>query len=268
MDEYSTGLDDKRRLGQWLVPGIVADIGAGDGLLSAYFATLDGIEEVHAIDHSVAAVSILTEHCALEVHHGSTERLADYAEELTNVVFSSVLHQIHAEHGRAGFHAAIDQATGALLPGGRLIIRDGVMPSSPLGRAQLTVPSEEASQLVNRYNRRVASEALRLEPVTGNRLAWQGTRHAVSEAMLAASWPPAVGDHQAIPYQLGTGDKGYPALILKDAQGRERSLRAVHHETYTQPGYHEHLTGFAASDLPEQRVWFPDTNAIWVFEKA
>jgi len=165
----------------------------------------------------------------------------------------------------AAFHETIDLAVEALAPGGRLLVRDGVMPNRPDDQTMLVAPNMRAVALVERYLELVPFEDLK-QVRRFSKNAWTCSRNTAAEILLTVNW-----GEQSLPresqerYMLATLD-GYADLVVHD-----RPLTLLHSESYVQQGYTEHLT------IPPNRwmlsegnatSWFPDTNAIWVFEKT
>lgn len=289
--EAQAALEDKQRLSQWLVPGTVADLGAGDGTIASHYASLPATSTVYALEENINQLHKLHARHNLDVLHGGSERLAEIAglntsaihgysagdpdgiespsNLLNNIVFCSVLHQVYSRSGRyLAVHQAIDQAVAALVPGGRLIIRDGVAPDAPNRTAKLTAPHLAATYLVRDYAALSPfCTDISIQRSSQSQLEWVGTRAVLAEALLSVNWgAEALVYESQTKYQLATFDN-YPGSILRTAENKPRPLQLVHAESYTQPGYLEHLKGWTLSDTSTGDQWFPDTNAVWVFEK-
>lgn len=255
-ERMAAALGDKAKLADSLVPGTVADVGAGGGELSALFAARDGITGVYAIDDAPDALARLRGVSGVIAVPGSVDQLPGLAP-LDNVVFCSVLHEVYSYgDGFAAVDEAIDLATAALRPGGRLIIRDGVMPDRPHDPAILVAPDDA---LVADYVASTPHPELALTRAADGR--WHGTRHAVAEAALTLTW-----GRRSLPresqerFQLDTLD-GYAHRVVT---GRGLRLRAA--RAYVQPEYVQHLAEYTLIDSASGG-WFPATNAVWVYEK-
>ena len=267
-DRMDAALDDKIQLTDHLVDGTVADVGAGSGQLSAAIAAHPGITGVYAIDNSVDAMRLLHEHKTITALHGSFERLADIAAPLDNIVLSSVMHEVWSyggedtyAHWRA-WRQAINACVDALALGGRLIIRDGVRPRIARfgGQHTLTAPDVSADQLMERYTE------LSPFPVVPRRgagfLEWTGAAEVLAEALLTVNWGPEALPREAQERFMLAGADEYAAAVLDG-----RRLNLVAQRAYTQLGYVHALSGWTLTD-PQGREWFPETNAIWVFERT
>jgi SAM-dependent methyltransferase len=253
----AAALGDMAHLAGALVPGTVADVGAGGGELSALFAARDGITGVYAIDDAPDALARLRDLSRVTAVGGSVEQLPGLAP-LDNVVFCSVLHEVYSYAG--GYPAvggALDLAAASLRPGGRLIIRDGVMPVRPRDRATMTAPDDE---LVADYLALTPHPELAL--VHAGPGVWTGTRHAVAEAVLTLTWGRgSLLRESQERYQLDTLD-GYRDRVVTG-----RSLRLLSARSYVQPECVRHLADYRITD-PASGPWFPPTNAVWVYEKC
>lgn len=267
-ERMARATEEKTALIPHLVPGTVADVGAGGGQLAMRMAQDPRISEVWAIDDSVDAVRRLGEHTSFSTLYGSTERLACVAP-VDNVVFSSVLHEVYsyAEEGlprRLAWRRALKHAVDALAPGGRIVVRDFVSPDRPEAMALLEAPDDAAAALVREYLERIPEHlALTIGELAemGDR-EFVGTRAAVAEALLTVCWGQGSLPRESKErYCLGTL-QGYAADVL----ALDDRLSLVEAASEVQPGYVEHLAGWTCHDLPGDR-WFPDTKALWVFQK-
>lgn len=283
-DRYFTrmaaAVDEKSQILTHLAPGTVVDIGAGGGELTVQMATHPHVTEVIALDNSLDAIRRLHAMPQITTVFGSTERLAQL-ERVDNIVFSSVLHEIYSyapsvqPYGadasrRRALLRALQHAVDALAPGGRLIIRDFVLPDDPDTAAWLITPDDNADKLVYDYLERTPfSDLLGLDECDEH--TFSGTRRTVSEALLTLCW-----GEESLPresqerYGLETLD-GYTELVL----GLSHELTLIEKTAFVQEGYQQHLADWACWTRTDQDDagesidhWFPDTKALWVFEKT
>lgn len=283
-DRYFTrmaaAVDEKSQLLDFLVPGTAVDIGAGGGELTAQMAAHPGIHDVIALDNSLDAIRRLHAVPQIITVFGSTERLAQL-EPVDNIVFSSVLHEIYSyaptelgydaeDSRRRAVLQALQHAVDALAPGGRLIIRDFVLPDDPDGAAWLVTPDDNADKLVYDYLERTPFGDLRVLDEIAEHV-FAGTRQTVSEALLTVCWGEGSLPRESQErYELATLD-GYAEQVL----GLLPNLALISKGAFVQEGYREHLADWtcltrthhvdtgASSDS-----WFPNTKAVWVFEKT
>lgn len=254
----ASSLGDKSRILPWVLPGHVVDAGAGGGELSVALSHLPDVT-VTAVDYAPESLERLKERPGIGVLDArvgaSGERLPIPLAD--TFIYCAILHEVYSYSPDRwdAVRRALTEAHATLRPGGRLIIRDGVMPDDPDGRARFTTPDDA---LVEDY--------LALSPHAELRLArdgqfWTGTRHAVAEALFTITWGREALPREALErYQL-VSDYG-PLLA-------EAGFTLVHDDTVVQPGYVDALAQFRIETASGESwaPWFPATNALWVAER-
>lgn len=246
----------------WVQPGLVVDIGAGGGELSSAIAEHTH-SQVVVVDEAEDALRRLRARPGVT----TTQRTVGTSQApftevpADTVVFCAVLHEIYsyAEDRWAAHANALAAAAASLRSGGRLIIRDGVMPDRPDARAMFQAPDD---QLVRDYLARTPFEDLQLARVESGW--WAGTRHAVSEALLTLTWGRGSLERESQErYELATLDQ-YSSIVER------HGFTLLKQESWTQAGYMQGLRDYdiRADDVDGQmNSWFPPTNALWVFER-
>lgn len=262
----AAAMGDKARILPHLVPGRVADLGAGGGELSSAINRHPGVTETIALDDHVDAIAHLNENPNLTVLHGSAERLPELAP-VQNIVLCSVMHEVFSYGGGwPAWDKVLDEAARALEPGGRLIIRDGVAPHTPQGPASLLVTDPHTEALVRRYNAMTPFHdlVLRSEPNPGSAKAlFSGTRLAVAEAALTVNWgAESLPRKSQERYMLATSGE-YAQRVM---DGRPFNL--LRSQSYIQPEYREHLNARLRFLNPGGAEWFPNTNMLLVFTRT
>lgn len=288
-ERMDAALGDKLRVVDYLphpldLPPRIADMGAGSGQLGMAIARLVDAT-VYGVDNHPDALARMStaqfQPPGFTAVRGSFADLETLAGPLglDAVVCSAVLHEVFsyapANCDASGFldptelwaawTAAISQSAAALRPGGRLIIRDGVAPADSDLPATIFAPDDAAARLVARYQELSPFAAAVLEPAgaaPGNRQ-WFADRYAIAQALLTVTWGPDSLHREALElYALDTLSN-YQERVLAAAP----SLRAVHAEAYTQPGYLEALAPWSWADQRSGETWPLLTNALWVFER-
>lgn len=260
-DRMASSIGDKARILEWVKPGHAIDVGAGGGEFTRTLAALPGVEAT-AIDLAPESLERLEAAgdfaAAFGVAGSSTERLTPASAD--TVVFNAILHEVYSYSParQQAVDNALDQADRTLGRGGRIVIRDGVMPEGPELPARFRAPDDA---LVTDYLARSPHPELRLER-RGEW--WTGTRHAVSEALLTLTWGPDSLPREAQERFELSGVDDYPTRLAR------RGFRTLHREVVTQPGYVTALSTYTVESLDaggRWAAWFPPTNALWVFER-
>jgi len=258
-EQMASSLGDKARLLPFIVGERVLDVGAGGGGLAEAIAARG--HRVTVLDNTADSLQRLRRAgISLEVLEGYADQIGHLgAGTFDTIVLSSVMHEVYSygastgELGYAAVSRTLAELRQALRPGGRLIIRDGVLPPDWLAAATVRVPDDE---LVAEYLELSPHPELRLDR-NGSRL-WSGTKHAVGEMLLTVTWGAECLPREALErFQLYTAD-GYVTELAP-------AFDLVHVSAVTQPGYREQLAGYDARDALNM-PWFPATNGLWVFQ--
>lgn len=265
----AAAVDEKTKLTDWLHGGRILDIGAGGGELAARIAALPDVDQVIALDDSVDAVAHLQEIDGITVQSGAADQLGELGlRDLDGIVMSSVLHEIASynprgpEHGRKAALTTLAIVGEALASGGVLIIRDFVRPANADRTLTLVTPGSVGDDLLHAYLELVPVPELASLTPSGPH-SFTGTAVAVTEALLTVNWGAASLPREAQEQYCQFGLEELPRSVL----GLGLGLSLVHREAWVQPGYRQHLAGWTVLE-EDGTPWFPDTKAIWVFEKT
>lgn len=301
-ERMDAALADKARIVPLLAtegakpPRHVVELGAGSGALASLVADRTGAQVFAAEPEEDAYELLLASTLVDRPGGGEVHPLRLGADALAQVlppqgmdaaIACSVLHEVYsyAPGGPFAKQAAWERAVGSLASslrrGGRLVIRDGVLPSDPLDRAMLVLRREEDLPLMRDYARLVEEFD---GPLSGRLLAqhrvpgvWHGTARAVAEAALTLNWmgaDEAGSDHMrreaAETYMLGTLD-GYADRVVAAAAAAGARLGLVSSQAYAQDGYvrrmDERFGMSRRNGRSHLEPWVPDTNALWAFER-
>lgn len=277
---------DKARMLDFVIPGTIVEVGPGGGVVLELLAERFAGSRIVGIDSSLAVVEAFRERqgpaeAPFELVHGDAFQLPErFGEgELTTVVFCSVLHEIfsYCERGdppRRFQIEAVDEiiaaAFRALGKGGRIVIRDGLMPKrEPRVLEFLDASWAEGFRLfVRDYEpRRIAFEQLDARRVKLDAA-------DLFEFLTTYTWGPA-----SFPYEIREQRAVLPrdeyvarllAVCVKACPGaRAREIDVGPLASYLQPGYPAHLAPFVRiTDASGAEVSMPDVNGVWVIEKG
>jgi SAM-dependent methyltransferase len=245
----------------------VLDVGAGGGELTR--AVAEAGFRVSALDAAPDAIARLSALGTLDdVRRGYAEQVPQlFPDPFDSIVVSAVLHEVYSygtspetEIPLRGFDAlalTLTRFREGLRDGGRLIVRDGVMPDRPLESATVDGLSVGDVEAFHDYLRRSPHAALRALRLHGRSVT--GTRHAVAEFLFTLTWGIETFPREAQErYQLFT-------LAGYGAYAGNLGFDLLHSEVVTQPGYVDALARLGVTS--DDRPWFPATNGLWVFER-
>lgn len=277
---------DKARMLDYAKPGRIVEIGPGGGVILDLLEERFAGSEVIGIDSSRMVVEALEKRRTEERRRWTILEADAYAIEdyvgvssVDTVIFCSVLHEIYSyvEHEpddggpprRFTLEAVRDllrAAFATIVPGGRMLIRDGVMP--PSGVRVLRFIEPHARELFELFveqfeGRRIRSEAVGEDAV----------RLSAADAMeflYTYTWGP-----QSFPYEVREqyGVLPYDEYVQKILSWLGPNARAVplspHVASYLQKGYEEGLRDrVELLDEAGRPTRLPDSNCLIVVERV
>jgi SAM-dependent methyltransferase len=278
---------DKERMIDFVRPGRIVEVGPGGGVVLDLLEARFPASEIIGLDASAEVVAALGGRRAREqrrwrVVHGDAFALAELvgAGTVDTVVLCSVLHEIYSYVERAGDDGVprrfrlepvrdlVRQAWDALVPGGRLVIRDGVAPPPGVRRLRLIAPDMRDLLLL------FAAE------FEGRRVVWRDLPDGrvemdgwdAMEFLYTYTWGP-----ESFPYEVREqyGVLPYESYVahLVDWLGGPTAAHALPlppaMRSYLQPGYRDGLAGkVEVTDGDDRPVALPDSNCLIVIEKA
>ncbi len=283
---------DKARLCDYVRPGSIVEVGPGGGVVLDLLVERFPDSHVVGLDVSKAVIESLLakkarEHRAWDVREGDAFHIETSFRpgSLSTVVFCSILHEIYSyvawdagEGGGTGLfrigsvRAIVAAAFRALAPGGRIVVRDGVMPAT--GTLVIRFKTDEARAAFDLYVRDFEARKIAFESIDAMRVRLSSAdAHAFLYTFVwgPASFPYEIREQ----YGVETYDR-YAAILLDACRGAELGTNASpvaippEHRSYLQPGYAEHLDPhielFELDGRTPARL--PDSNALWVIEKG
>lgn len=250
----------------WLRGGDVAELGAGSGSLTEIIAARSDVDTVVAIDASAEALEKLSERFIDEPKVtlgnkllGSDKDPFD-GKKFDTILASSVFHEVYSFLGKEGLSNIARDIEDSLKPGGLFILRDGVRPDDHQRIARMTV----APRLLALAERYCAEAPRRLRPTMKGNVA-RGNRHQIAEMAFTITW-----GEQSFEREVAEQYQVYSRESAVDFYGGF-GLELVHSESIIQDGYKSNLADCLIESRTDDSLnwepWFPDTNALWVFEK-
>ena len=296
LETMNAARTDKARMVELAAPGCIVEVGPGGGVvLDLCEARFPGTRIV-GLDASRKAIEALEAHRAThgrsyELVHGDAFELATLFPErsVTTVIFCSVLHEIFsyvpwseregeppARFRLGAVLALVRAAFRALAPGGRIVVRDGVMPAPEPVVLRFNTPSW-AEGLVH-FAKVYEARAIPFEVLEGPSERPTKVRLAAPDAyefLTTYTWGPA-----SFPYEIREQRAVLPrdeaearlveACREADPPFTARALTVPRHlASYLQPGYpaniSPHVRLFDAADENELPLF--DINGVWGVEK-
>jgi SAM-dependent methyltransferase len=272
---------DKQRMIELVKPGRIVEIGPGGGVVLDLLEQRFPASEIIGVDLSREVVDALAHRARAgnnrwRIVHGAAEQLPQLVTPpLDSVVFCSILHEVYSytepRFQLASVQRVVETAFGALAPGGRIVIRDGVMPPPATRHLQLTAHDAQSAfdLFVAQFEgRRI--EFVELTAPPGIRRIELSSADAM-EFLFTYTWGPA-----SFPYEVREvyGILPYDEYVteLMSWCGGESAARVVplprELRSYLQPGYRDHLEGkIELCDDRDRPVELPDSNCLIVIEK-
>ncbi|MDQ3340733.1 MAG: methyltransferase domain-containing protein [Myxococcota bacterium] len=264
---------DKERMLDFVRPGTIVEIGPGGGVV------LDLLEQrfkgstVVGVDLSREVVTALEQRAKAngnrwKVVLGAAEQLATHVPPpVDTVVFCSILHEVYSytepKFSLASVEAVVRAAFATLRSGGRIVIRDGVMPPPGTRRIRFLVPDVRTT--LDLYVAQFEGRPIRFTELAPDRV--EMTSADAMEFLYTYTWGPA-----SFPYEVRElyGILTYDDYIAKLLAWCGPESRIVENplRSYLQPGYRDALAGkIELTDEHDQPAELPDSNCLIVIER-
>lgn len=277
----NTSKSDKARMLTWIKPGKIAEIGPGGGAVLDLLQEQFPASQILGIDASQRVVSALErkkeqEKARWNIIKGDASDLPRYfgPSSLNSVIFCSVLHEVYsytlAEDGTRfrmeSVQNVLRAAFDAIMPGGRIVIRDGIMPPHAIQRMEFLV--EDAKTYFEAFCKAFEGRTLNYRYLSENQV--EIASADAMEFLYTYTWGP-----QSFPYEVR---EQYGIMTYDDYcksilhwLGKEAHLIPLPEQEacYLQQGYVDNLKHkVRLMDASGKDVDFPPSNAIIVIEKS
>jgi SAM-dependent methyltransferase len=269
---------DKERMLDYVRPGRIVEIGPGGGVVLDLLEARFPEAEIVGVDLSAEAIAALQAHARAGGHRwrvvrGAAEVLPELvgAASVDTVVFCSILHEVYSytepKFRLDSVRDVIRAAWSTLKPGGRIVIRDGVMPPPGVRRVRFVAP--DARPTFDLYVAQFEGRRIEYRELAGDRVELS-TADAM-EFLYTYTWGPASFPYEVRElYGIMTYDDYVAALV--DWVGGPSAARVVeipaHLRSYVQPGYRDNLASkIELTDDHDRPVELPDSNCLIVVER-
>lgn len=243
---------------------VIAELGAGSGILVEEIIKINPNVKITAIDASEQSILKMSEKFKdsdVEIRQavlGLDECLPKNNFDV--VIASSIFHEVYSFLGIDSLKKLTKEIYDSLKIGGSFLLRDGVKPDNSYNLARVKITDSELFELAMKY----CDEApVELHPVFDNYFI--GSKHQIAEMLFTINWGEGSFDREVKEqYQIFELDE---AVDFYESFG----FKNVYKNAFIQDGYVKNLVIDKNCDIEvlneEWESWFPDTNAIWVFEK-
>jgi hypothetical protein len=192
-------------------------------------------------------------------------------EPADTVVFCSILHEVYSytapHYSIDSVRAVVRAAFATLRAGGRIVIRDGVMPPPATRRIRFVAP--DARPTFDLYVAQFEGRKIAFRELAPDRVELSAAD--AMEFLYTYTWGPA-----SFPYEVrelyGVLTYGDYVAAIVDWCGGETACQVVELppalRSYLQPGYRDGLAGkIELTDEHDRAVELPDSNCLIVVEK-
>ncbi len=269
---------DKERMLSYARPGRIVEIGPGGGVVLDLLETHFPNSEIIGVDVSKSVIEHLETRRSVEQRRWRTEQADAFQlgqsfepESVDTIIFCSVLHEIFSyvetdgqRYQLRSVQQILQAAFQCLRPGGRILIRDGVLPAP--GECVLEFLQPEARTFFELYAQQFAARAVRFDALDDTRVrvsTWDAAEFLLKYTWGAASFPYEIREQYCVLEYNAYLEVMLECLPDAVAVPLPGSLRS-----YFQDGYRFGLEGrVRLCDESGQTLPYPDSNAVWVLEK-
>lgn len=275
-DMNSSG-DYKKVLLDYMVGKRVLDIGPGGGVLLDLIEQEKPEVEAIGIDISANVIEALERKKQRESHRwhvmkGDALQLDQYVEPGTvdTVIFSSILHELYSYIERDGRRfntdtvaAALQSAFQVLSPGGRILIRDGIMSEPESRKRRIRFMEPDGLSWLERYATDFKGRGISYE-----RVSYDEVIMPINDAMeflYTYTWGDEAYVHE-VQEQFGVFTPLAYEKCIRDTLGEQADIIMLRH--FLQEGYTEALADrIVFMDEKGKPVSLPDSTCLIVIEK-
>jgi len=273
-ERMKSSIGDKAEMIQYIKPNRVLDVGAGGGEFAAMLEK-EGFDVV-ALDGSREAINRCSAR-GLRTVEGFTHQISELvpADYFDTITCSSILHEVYSYgNGTSGSAHTLDslrttfaEFKHALKADGRLVIRDGIMPTEWDGYVEL--------EFDDPYGMHIAQLYLDMIPFRGTNMRevnlWKkhnaknvaiGNMESAMEFLYTYTWGVQNFERETQELFGVFTLEGYKQFLT------ENGFRVLHAEEYLQEGYPEHLKDKVRLTRNGEPVEYPNSNCLIVAEVA
>lgn len=276
LQTMNSTINHKSKLLEFIKGDNVLDVGPGGGALMDLILESLPNKTVYGIDISENVINVLNEKKLKENKNynlvkGNALNLEDYFKqgELDTIIYSSVIHELFSYvdyNGKKFNHETIKKAlTSAyniLSPGGRIVIRDGIMSETNPQRI-IEFKNKEDINILKKYQKDFKGRKIKFEIIDQNKV--KMNENDSMEFLYTYTW----GENS---YPLEVQEQyGYysPKEYEKFVTENLKNSKIIFSHAFLQDGYEEHLLNkIAIYEENFNTVKLPNSTYILVIEKG
>jgi len=276
-DRMLSSLGDKKRMVEHITGETVIDMGCGDGALVSFL--LHSGLNAYGIDAAPASMEQVHAHPELagRVHEAYAHEGGKFfkPESVDTILASSLLHEVYSYGIPNGEPLSMEaryetfRSWRELLPvGGRIIIRDGIIPTNWNDFVTVTFKDgarfEDGKDMVEEYLTRIPFRGEGYRKVNLHQTGkeeFSGTFESVMEFLYTYNW--GFGSYERETQEL------YGLFTLEEykANAVKHGFDVISAEEYVQPGYIDFLAPKVEITKNGEEIPLPSTNALIVLQK-
>jgi SAM-dependent methyltransferase len=270
---------DKARMLDYVRRGRIVEVGPGGGVVLDLLEDRFPDAEIIGLDASAEVVASLAtrrarDHRRWRVVHADAFALPEHlgTDSVDTVIFCSVLHEIYSYVERDGRRFRLESVRDllraswqTLRPGGRIVIRDGIMPP-PGATRRIAFLAPDGRDFFDLFVREFEGRPIPYRDLADGRV--ELSAQDAMEFLYTYTWGP-----ESFPYevreQYGVMTYAdYGARLCEWLPGARLLPLPSEIASYLQPGYEQGLAAkIALTDEHDAPMRLPDSNCLLVVEK-
>jgi len=276
LEAMNAARTDKARMLDFVRPGRIVEIGPGGGVVLDLLEQRHPDSEVIGVDLSREVVTALEQQARAggrrwRIVHGAAEDLAALVgAPIDTIVFCSVLHEVYSyaepKFALESVQRVVQAAFATLGAGGRIVIRDGVMP--PPGLRRIRLLAADARSTFDLFVAQFEGRPIRFTELAPDRV--ELTTADAMEFLYTYTWGPASFPYEVRElYGILTYDDYLARLVAWCGGASCARIVETPLRSYLQPGYRDRLAGkIELTDEHDRPVELPDSNCLIVLERT
>ncbi|MGN8845175.1 class I SAM-dependent methyltransferase [Niallia sp. HCP3S3_B10] len=277
LTDMNNAENHKKLIADYAVGNIMLDIGSGGGVMLDILSEKHPHAEIIGMDISINVIEALEKRKRREkkswlVKQADALQLKETFElnSIDTIIYSSILHEMYSyipyngkKFNREVIIHSLKSAFDVLKPGGRIIIRDGIMTEPKEELRQIEFKKSDGIEFFKRYVKDFKGRNIIYKQLEENTV-----RLLVNDAMeflYTYTWGEEAYPHE-VQEQFGYFTPSEYKEAIQNVIGNNGEILMFRH--YLQEGYEEHLLpDVKVTDVEQKLVSLPDSTCFIVIEK-